>query len=106
MNTISPTMARCIEKCLACYAICLRAPVDTSDITFDKAHLTLMLTCAEMCRTCAHFMILGTVHHKHTCRECAEICAECALVFEGMNGMQACVDACRECAQECTMMAA
>jgi hypothetical protein len=37
-----------------------------------------MMACAEMCRTSAHFMLIDTPHHKHTCGECAEICTECA----------------------------
>ena len=35
-------------------------------------HFRLMMACAEICRTSAHFMLIGTPHHKHTCGECAE----------------------------------
>nr|WP_246436194.1 four-helix bundle copper-binding protein [Rhizobium cellulosilyticum] len=78
----------------------------TSDTVAANAHIRLMLACAEMCRTSAHFMILETPHHKHTCKECAEICLECAAACEKTGGMQDCVDACRACAESCSMMAA
>ena len=34
--------------------------------------------------TAANFMLMGTVHHMHTCRECAEICEECARSCESV----------------------
>jgi hypothetical protein len=62
--------------------------------------------CAEICRTAAHFMLIGSRHHKHTCAECAEICEECARDCERLEGMQECVEACRRCAESCRKMAA
>jgi hypothetical protein len=56
------------------------------------------MTCAEICQTSANFMLIGTRHHKHTCRECAEICQECARSCEQGGGMDECVQACRRCA--------
>ena len=37
------------------------------------------MACAEIRRTSAHFMLIYTPHHKHTCAECAEI-------LRGMRG--------------------
>jgi hypothetical protein len=54
----------------------------------------------------AHFMLIGTEHHKHTCAECAEICEECARDCERLDGMEECVKACRRCAESCRKMAA
>jgi hypothetical protein len=65
-----------------------------------------MMACAEICRTSAHFMLLGTPHHKHTCAECAEICAECAKSCEALDGMEDCAAQCRRCAESCRKMAA
>jgi len=48
-----------------------------------------MMACAEMCRTSAAMMLIGTAHHKHTCRECAEICEDCAKSCEQVRNMQA-----------------
>ena len=54
----------------------------------------------------AHFMLIGTSHHKHTCAECAEICEECARDCERLEGMEECVKACRSCAESCRKMGA
>ena len=65
-----------------------------------------MMACAEMCRTSAHFMLIGTDHHKHTSRECAEICRQCAADCERVGDMQSCVESCTRCAESCEKMAA
>jgi hypothetical protein len=69
-------------------------------------HTRLMLACAEICRTSAFFMELGTEFHKRTCAVCAEVCAECAKSCEGFDDMQECAAACRRCAESCRRMAA
>ncbi|ACP22180.1 ferredoxin (plasmid) [Sinorhizobium fredii NGR234] len=74
--------------------------------TYRPQTLRLISACAEICRTAAHFMLIGSEHHKHVCRECAEICTECAADRERIGDMQGCVDACRRCAESCRKMAA
>jgi hypothetical protein len=109
-QTQSPEMKRCIEECLACYQICLGMAaghcLEAGGDHTEPRHFRLMLGCAEICRTAAHFMLLGSEHHKHLCRECAEICAECARDCESLGDMQECVDACRRCEESCRRMAA
>lgn len=73
---------------------------------FPTGHFHLMMACAEICRTAAHFMLIGTEHHKHTCCECAEIYEECARSCEQVGDMLDCVDECRRCAESCRRMAA
>ena len=58
----------------------------------------LMMACAEICRSCAHVMLIGVPEHKFVCRACAEICAACARSCEALADMQDCVAACRACA--------
>lgn len=110
MNHTNGDMKACIEHCLACYATCLSTAtghcLEKGGEHTEKKHFTLMLACAEICRTSAHFMLIGSPHHKHTCGECAEICAECADDCERIGDMQECVDACRRCAESCRKMAA
>ncbi len=110
MLDMKSEMPDCIEKCLRCYAACLstvtRHGIEMGGENAEPAHLRLMLACSEMCRTSAHFMLIGTVHHKHTCKECAEICLECAIECDRVGGMQECADACRACAEVCSRMAA
>lgn len=101
-------MNRCIESCLSCYKTCLSTAMnhclEAGGKHVEPAHFRLMMACAEICRTSAHFMLINTPHHKHTCRECAEICTECAADCQRIGGMDECVAACRYCAEDCLMM--
>lgn len=110
MHQVSANMKSCIEECLRCYSTCLssatRHCLEIGGKHTEKKHFTLMLACSEICRTAAHFMLLGSEHHKHVCRECAEICDECADDCERLGDMRECVDTCRACAESCREMAA
>ncbi len=107
---MSDQMNACVDACLDCYSICLSTAaghcLEVGGTHVEKAHFTLMLACAEICRTAAHFMLLGTPHHKRICGECAEICAQCGDDCERLGDMDACVQACRACAESCREMAA
>jgi hypothetical protein len=103
-------MQNCIDACLACYRVCTEMAMNhclkLGGKHTEKNHFTLMMACAEICRTSAHFMLIGSPHHKHTCGECAEICVECANDCERIGDMEDCVKACRRCAESCRAMAA
>jgi hypothetical protein len=105
----SAEMKSCIEACLDCYKECLGTAsghcLEAGGEHTEPKHFRLMLACAEICRTAAHFMLLGSAHHKHVCRECAEICDECARDCARIGDMQECVDACRRCGESCREMA-
>ena len=110
MHRIDEDMQECIDSCLDCYAVCLSTAMghclETGGKHVAPDHFRLMMACTEICRTAAHFMLIGTPHHKHTCRECAEICRECARDCATLDGMEECVEACEECAESCEKMAA
>ena len=110
MHHSNPQTQACVDNCLACYRTCTEMAfhhcLEVGGEHVKPAHFTLMAACAEICRTAAHFMLIGSEHHKHICRECAEICDQCAADCERLGDMQACVDACRKCAQSCREMAA
>jgi hypothetical protein len=110
MHNIMPTMQECIDECLRCYKTCLATAMghclDMGGAHTEKQHFTLMMACAEICRTAAHFMLIGSPHHRHLCRECAEICLECAQDCERIGDMESCVQACRRCAESCQAMGA
>ena len=110
MGHTSDRMQRCIDECLECYQCCLGMAMthclDTGGKHVEPEHFKLMMACAEICRTAAHFMLLNSPHHQHVCRECAEICAECAKDCERVGGMNDCVLACNLCAESCRAMAA
>jgi hypothetical protein len=107
---LAPEMQQCIDQCLSCYSTCLSTAMnhclELGGAHVEKKHLTLMMACVEICRTAAHFMLIGSPHHKHTCAECAEICAQCADDCERLGDMEDCVAACRACAESCRKMAA
>jgi hypothetical protein len=109
MHPMDEEMRRCVEDCLACHSICLTTLsqhcLDVGGKHVEPRHTRLMLACAEICRTSAFFMELGTEFHKRTCAVCAEVCAECAKSCEGFDDMQECAEACRRCAESCRRMA-
>ena len=110
MHHMSKEMQSCVDACLKCYQTCLSMAMshclDMGGKHVEPKHFRLMMACAEICRTSAHFMLMGTPHHKHICRECAEICDECAAECEGIEGMEDCAKTCRACAESCRKMAA
>jgi hypothetical protein len=110
MQQLSPEMQACIEECLHCHSTCLSVAMghclEQGGKHVEPEHFKLMMACAKICQTSANFMLIGTRHHKHTCRECAEICEECARSCEQVGGMDECVQACRRCAESCQRMAA
>jgi len=54
----------------------------------------------------AHFMLINTPHYKHTCKECAEICAECARDCMRVGDMEESAAMCDACADSYRKMAA
>jgi hypothetical protein len=110
MHPMDDEMRRCVDDCLACHRVCLTTLsqhcLDVGGKHIEPRHTRLMLACAEICRTSAFFMELGTEFHKRTCAVCADVCAECAKSCEGFDDMQECAEACRRCAESCRRMAA
>jgi hypothetical protein len=110
MHHIDQTTRACIDACLNCYGVCQSTAMghclELGGAHTEKRHFTLMMACAEICRTAAHFMLIGSDHHRHVCGECAEICGQCADDCERIGDMEVCVAACRACAEHCRNMAA
>jgi hypothetical protein len=110
MHRINAEMKGCINECLACYQMCLSTAMghclEAGGQHTEPIHFSLMMACAEICRTSAHFMLIGSELHKHTCRICSEICEQCAADCERIGEMKECVDTCRRCAESCRKMAA
>ena len=110
MQKMDTGMKFCIEGCLRCYQACLGGAMghclEIGGRHVEPAHFRLMMACAEICRTSAHFLLLQSEHSKHVCKECEEICIQCAAACEKLGDMQECVDACRACAQALHKVAA
>ncbi len=102
MHHVSAEMKSCIEDCLACYGECLSTAMghclQAGGEHTSPPHFKLIMACSEICRTAAHFMLIGSQHHRHVCRECADDC-------ERIGDMRDCVKACRRCADSCHRMA-
>ena len=109
MQSPNPDMMRCIEACRECARICLEMAstmcLEMGGKHTEPNHFRTMLDCAEICQTCADFMLRGSQLHSHVCAACAEICTACADSCEQIGDMQECVDICRRCADECRQMA-
>lgn len=110
MHHTNPKMQACIDACLTCYRSCTEMAfqhcLELGGAHAAPEHLTLMNACAELCRTSAHLMLIGSPEHRHICAHCAELCEQCAAECERLGDMQDCVDACRACAASCRAMAA
>jgi hypothetical protein len=107
---IDPNMQRCIDECLHCHSVCLAMASQHCLVEggehVEPHHFRLMLACAEICRSAAAFMMIGTDLHSRLCGLCAEVCEACAKSCEEVGGMERCVEACRRCADSCRQMAA
>lgn len=110
MQHLPSDMQACVEACLRCHSTCLGMSshhcLEAGGKHVEAQHFRLMLACAEMCRASAAMMLIGTEHHRASCRACAEVCDACAKSCEEVGAMEECVQACRACAEHCHKMAA
>jgi hypothetical protein len=106
------TLERCIQECLSCYTSCAQTVNHCLELGGEHAardHIATLLACAEICRTSAHVMLLGSQFHRDTCRACSNICraceADCRSMAHDDEAMARCADVCRSCAESCARMA-
>lgn len=105
---LSQDMQNCIDECLQCYQTCRREAMNHCLEADGKHvapnHFRMMMSCAEMCRTAADFMLSSSELHARICAVCAEVCDACALSCEQVGDMDDCAQECRRCAQSCRQM--
>ncbi|UZG42657.1 four-helix bundle copper-binding protein [Caldimonas thermodepolymerans] len=103
--THDPAVRQCIDDCLQCRTTCLGMAMghclERQGAHSERGHLTLMLNCAELCGTAAHFMLAGSTLHTEVCALCATVCGACAQSCRQLDGMEHCVAACERCAASC-----
>ena len=108
MHQLDPKTATCIEACLRCYESCFGMTMthclENGGKHTEPAHFRLMSTCAEICRTAAHLMLMKAEFAGRICQVCADICDQCAADCEKLGDMKECVAACRKCADACRKM--
>lgn len=121
LDTINQTLSKnfksqsediriCIENCLNCHKACeqlISYCLQQGGMHSERKHIELLLCCADICRTSAHFMMWNSDLHSQVCQVCATVCLECATDCEKMRDdqiMRACAELCRRCAQTCLAM--
>ncbi len=110
-NQVNPDIQRCIDDCLNCHSICLNTMtycLQKGSTQVEPAHIGLILDCAEICKTCANFLLRDSDLYAHVCAICAVVCDRCAQECEKMSDntqMRACAQICRRCAESCRKMA-
>ena len=108
---MSAAMEECIQNCTDCHAICtstISHCLQTGGQHAEYGHIRLLIDCAEICRTCADFMLRGSQFHHRTCAVCSEVCERCAEDCERFTGdeyLRLCAEVCRTCSVSCRSMA-
>lgn len=107
---IDQDIARCIDDCVACWRSCNTAInghcLETGGDHLRPEHVRVMVDCAEICRTCADFLMRQSPHGELICEPCARICARCAEECARLDDphMRDCAEVCRRCAASCRDM--
>ena len=99
-------MQQCIQDCLDCHAVCMQTAEACRQAGGEHAHdehVYMLLDCADMCLTAAHFMQHNSPLYGYTCQACMQVCNHCAGECERM-GDNDCANACRTCAQSCEQL--
>jgi hypothetical protein len=103
----------CIQACLDCHAICLdvaRHCAHAGEAAEQTRLITLLLDCADCCRTTANFMLRDSPLHGRLCRLCVDLCRACERECRALAGEQErmlrCAQACRRCAESCERVVA
>jgi hypothetical protein len=80
MHPMDEETRRCVDECLGCHRACVTTAsqhcLDVGGRHVEPRHFRLMPACADLCRTSAYLMELGTELHKRACAVCAEVCEE------------------------------
>jgi hypothetical protein len=100
----SHEMEECITGCLACHASCLQTVehcLAEGGAHADPEHVRLLLDCAELCESSAHFMIRQSPFQGRICALCAEVCRACEEACRRLGDAVdlRCAESCRRCAE-------
>jgi hypothetical protein len=105
-------MKRCIELCQDCQALCTRTIQHCLNLGERHAapdHIRLLLDCAQICETTAHYLLRDSSFHDRMCGLCADVCRQCGASCMRIAGddqiLKQCAEMCRRCADSCEGMA-
>jgi hypothetical protein len=100
-------MADCIAACNECNRTCLQHIehcLSLGGAHSEPQHISMLLTCASVCRVTAELMSIESDWYATMCDLCAQVCDECADACDDLGDMDDCVAACQDCAEECRAM--
>ena len=100
-------LAACIAACNECNQICLQSIEHCLALGGSHAEpgqITMLMTCASVCRTATELMSINSEWHPTVCDLCAQVCDECADQCEELGDTDDCVTACQDCADACREM--
>ena len=69
-----------LSRYMTCLGMAMNPWLEAGDKHAAPPHFRLMMACAEICRTSAHFALLNSPHHTHTCKKCPPIFAPGIIV--------------------------
>lgn len=106
---IESVESTCLEDCTECYQTVLASAMNHCLLSggehVSPDHFRLMMDCAEMCKTAAHFQLSHSPYTVRVCGVCADICEACASSCEKLSGLEDCVLICLKTADSCRSMA-
>ncbi|HVK94009.1 MAG TPA: four-helix bundle copper-binding protein [Noviherbaspirillum sp.] len=109
LTASDPSLVHGADECLRCYQACQHTAMnhclEMGGHHTEPEHFRLMMNCAEICRSAAHFMLSGSPLYASICNACADMCNACAESCEQLGDMKECVAACRACEQSCRQVA-
>jgi hypothetical protein len=100
-QTVSREIQQCIAACKECEKFCLAVGKSGG---LDSNTIERAKDCAEMCRSCSHFVTRDSHFAADFRKLCAEVCDECAVACEKTprhSIASECASACRRCAAAC-----
>ena len=92
-------MQECAQDCLNCHAACMQA-AEKYRQGGDQSQVYMLLDCADICLTTAHFLEHNSPLSGYVCQACSQVANHCANMCEQM-GESDCANACRNCAESC-----
>lgn len=102
---------KCAQLCQDCQALCIETIQHCLKLGGRHAapqHIGLLLDCAEICETTAHYLLRRSSLHDRICGICADVCRQCGDDCSHMAGddevLRQCVEMCRRCAESCERM--
>ncbi len=97
MSMSQVEMQQCIQDCLNCHAACIRTAEACKRASGEHGkdeHVYMLLDCAEICLTAAHFMEHNSPLYGYACQAALQVATHCADECELMGDTD-CVNACR-----------